>query len=175
MQLLTADAQSTEIEPYYFHKNYPMMEIKEILKDKENFMELLLIGDEEEAMVLKYLNPGNLYALYDSGVLKSVCVTLPINTDTVEIKNLATYPKFQNQGCATFLLKFIFQKYKENFKYIILGTGENEKTLNFYKKFGFREFSRIKNFFLKNYSHPIFENGIQLKDMIYLKMELQPY
>ncbi len=148
------------------------MKIKQILTNKENFMDILLIGDEEEAMVYKYLNAGNLFALYDSDILKSICVTLPINQDTIEIKNLATYPKFQNQGCASFLMNFIFEKYKNNFKYIILGTGENKITLNFYKKFGFTEFSRIKNFFLENYSHPIFENGIQIKDMIYLKKVL---
>jgi len=146
--------------------------VKEIFKNKENFMDILLIGDEEESMVCKYLNAGNLYALYDSDILKSICVTLPLNQDTIEIKNLATYPKFQNRGCATFLLNFIFEKYKEDFKYIILGTGENEKTLKFYHSFGFVEFSRIKNFFLENYSRPIIENGVQLKDMIYLKKNL---
>lgn len=148
------------------------MEIKEILTNKEKFMDILLIGDEEETMVYKYLKDGNLYALYDTGILKSICVTLSVNQNAIEIKNLATYPKFQNQGCATFLLNFIFKKYQKHFKYIILGTGENHKTLNFYKKFGFKEFSRIKNFFTDNYPHPIIENGIQLKDMIYLKKEL---
>jgi len=153
-------------------QNHSPLTVKKITKNKEKFMDILLIGDEEETMVLKYLENGNLYALYDLGVLKSVCITLPVNSDTVEKKNLATYPKFQNQGYATFLLNFIFKKYKKSFKYIILGTGENEKTLNFYKKFGFFEFSRIKNFFLENYPHPIIENGTQLIDMIYLKKEL---
>lgn len=148
------------------------MEIKEILTNKEKFMDILLIGDEEETMVYKYLKDGNLYALYDTGILKSICVTLSVNQNTIEIKNLATYPKFQNQGCAAFLLNFIFRKYKNKFKYIILGTGENQKTLNFYKKFDFKEFARIENFFTDNYPNPIFENGIQLKDMIYLKKEL---
>ncbi len=135
-------------------------------------MDILLIGDEEETMVLKYLEACSLYALYDFRVVKSVCAVLPVDKNTVEIKNLATFPEFQNQGCATFLLNFLFNKYKNRFHYIILGTGENEKTLNFYKKFDFKEFSRIENFFLENYPHPIFENGVQLKDMIYLKKEL---
>ncbi len=145
--------------------------VKEIVHNKENFMELLLIGDEEEKMVLKYLKTAKLYALYDLEILKSICAVVKKDNKTVEIKNLATYPKFQNQGCASFLLTFIFEKYKD-FKYVILGTGENEKTLNFYKSKGFVEFGRIENFFTKNYSHPIFENGIQLKDMIFLKKKL---
>jgi len=144
--------------------------VQEIKEDKENFMDILLIGDEEETMVCKYLDIGNLYALYDSGVLKSVCALIFADKTTVEIKNLATWPKFQNQGCASFLLEYIFKKY-EGFD-IILGTGENEKTLNFYKKRGFVEFSRIENFFIKNYPRPIIENGMQLKDMIYLRKKV---
>ncbi len=108
----------------------PQFTVKEIIKNKKDFMDILLIGDEEESMIDKYLEIGNLYALYDFEVLKSVCITLPVNKNTIEIKNLATYPKFQNQGCATFLLNFIFKKYQKHFKYIILGTGENHKTLN---------------------------------------------
>jgi len=146
----------------------PHIAVREIFENKENFMELLLIGDEEENMVYKYLNASNLYVLYDFGVLKSACAILKKDDKTIEIKNLATYPKYQNQGYASFLLNFIFEKYK-NFDCIILGTGENKKTLNFYKSFGFFEFDRVENFFIQNYSHPIFENGIQLKDMIYLK------
>lgn len=141
--------------------------VKEIIENKADFMDILLIGDEEETMVCKYLDTSNLYVLYDFGVLKSVCAVVQLDKTTVEIKNLATRPKFQNQGCASFLLEFIFRKYK-GFD-IILGTGENEKTLNFYKKRGFEEFSRIENFFIKNYPRPIIENGVQLKDMIYLR------
>ena len=48
-----------------------------------------------------------------------------------------------------------------------------EKTLNFYKKRGFIEYTRIRDFFIQNYPHPIIENGVQLKDMIYLKKDLQ--
>ena len=60
-------------------------------------------------------------------------------------------------------------KYKTNYKYLILGTGENNKILEFYKKRGFQESHRLQNFFINNYEHPIFEEGKQLIDMIYLK------
>lgn len=147
--------------------------VKEIKENKEKFMDILLIGDEQENMVQKYLNTGLLYALYEDDILKSVCIILPKNSDTIEIKNLATYPKYQNQGCASALLEFIFKKCKEKYSFIILGTGENEKTLNFYRKRGFIEFLRQEDFFIKNYDHPIFEEGVQLKDMIYLRKRLK--
>lgn len=146
------------------------MRIENITINKTDFMELLLVGDEDEAMINKYLKQSNLFVLYDTNTLISICAVLCIDDKTIEIKNLATYPEYQSNGYGSRLLDFIFNKYKkEKFTNIILGTGENEKTLNFYKKRGFVETHRIKNFFIENYSHPIFENGKQLDDMIYLK------
>jgi hypothetical protein len=52
---------------------------------------------------------------------------------------------------------------------LFVGTGEISWVLNFYKQCGFTESHRIPNFFTKNYDHPIYEDGKQLVDMIYLK------
>ena len=146
-----------------------MMEIREIRENKTAFMALLLIGDEDEAMINRYLEPSTLFVVYDSGSPASLCAVMKIDSDTIEIKNLATYPKYQNKGYASALMDFVCNKYRKEFQYLILGTGENSKTLTFYKKRGFIEYKRIKNFFTENYSHPIYENGVQLTDMIYLK------
>ena len=145
------------------------MEIREIRENKTEFMDLLLIGDEEENMINRYLDRSTLFVVYDSGKPVSLCAVIKIDSDTIEIKNLATFPEYQNKGYATKLLNFVFDKYKKAYNTVILGTGENEKTLNFYKKRGFIQTRRVKNFFTDNYSHPIFENGKQLVDMIYLK------
>ena len=145
------------------------MEIREIRENKTEFMDLLLIGDEEETMINRYLDRSTLFVVYDSGKPVSLCAVIKIDSDTIEIKNLATFPEYQNKGYATKLLSFVFDKYKKAYNTVILGTGENEKTLNFYKKRGFIQTRRVKNFFTDNYSHPIFENGKQLVDMIYLK------
>ncbi len=130
---------------------------------------ILLIGDEDENMISKYIEQSTVFALYVNDVLTSVCAVITTDNETIEIKNLATYPEYQNKGYASALIDFVCNKYKTEFKYLILGTGENNKTLSFYKKRGFKETHRLKNFFIENYSHPIFEGGKQLKDMIYLK------
>lgn len=148
------------------------MEIKEITTNKKNYMEILLIGDEEARMINKYIDEGNLFVLYDKNELKSACVALRINKNTIEIKNLATYPDAQKNGYATSLLRHVCTKYKHDTEYLILGTGNNEETLTFYKKRGFEEIYRIKDFFIKNYSKIIYENGQQLTDMIYLQKKL---
>lgn len=145
------------------------MQIKEIKTNKADYIDILLIGDEDKNMINKYIEQSKIFALYEENILTSICATIKVNNDTIEIKNLATYPKYQNKGYATILINFISNKYKTEFKYLILGTGENDKILNFYKRRGFKETHRIKNFFTDNYRHPIFENGKQLTDMIYLK------
>lgn len=144
------------------------MEIIEVKKNKKRFSDLLLIGDEDENMIDKYLHRGHLFALYDDD-LKGVCVITREDEKTIEIKNIAIYPEFQNRGYGTKLLNFVFDIFKNSAEKFIVGTGENEKTLNFYKKNGFHISHRVKNFFVINYKKPIFENGTQLKDMIYLK------
>lgn len=145
------------------------MQIKEITTNKSDFMDILLIGDEDETMINKYLNTSKLFALYDKSKLTSVCAVMTADKDTVEIKNLATYPEYQNKGYGSALIDFVCKKYKNDFKFLVLGTGENIRTLNFYKKRGFEETHRIKNFFTDNYQKPVYENGRQLIDMIYLK------
>ena len=145
------------------------MQIKEITTNRIDYIELLLIGDEDKKMINKYIEQSTIFALYETNVLISICAIITIDNETIEIKNLATYPEYQNRGYASALINFVCNKYKRNYKYLILGTGENNKTLEFYKKRGFQETHRLKNFFIDNYEHPIFEEGKQLIDMIYLK------
>ena len=53
-----------------------------------------------------------------------------------------------------------------------VGTGDSPLTIPFYEKCGFKRHHVVRNFFLDNYDHPIFEEGIQLKDMVYLRKAL---
>ncbi|HOI88253.1 MAG TPA: GNAT family N-acetyltransferase [Lentimicrobium sp.] len=148
------------------------MKIEKISENKKRFLDLLLLADEQERMIDKYLSSGDLFALYD-GDLKSVCVVLPVDKDTCELKNIATYERYQGKGYGRALLNFIFSFYKSIYKTILVGTGEVPAILSFYESFGFKESGRVKNFFTDNYDHPMFENGVQLMDMIYLRKDLQ--
>ena len=49
------------------------MKIKEIKENKKQFLPLLLLADEQEDMIDRYLNRGTMYVLDDGGV-KSECV-----------------------------------------------------------------------------------------------------
>jgi ribosomal protein S18 acetylase RimI-like enzyme len=146
------------------------MEIKKIVDNKESFMDLLLLGDEQKEMIYKYLFKGDLFALYDND-LKTVSVVTKENEKTYEIKNIATYEKYHRMGYGSRMINFIIENYRDKCSQLLVGTGENEKTLSFYKKFGFVYSHTIKNFFIDNYDHEMYEDGKQLRDMIYLKID----
>lgn len=139
--------------------------------DKINFMELLLLADEDVKMIEKYLYRGDLFALYDDG-LKSVCVVTRESDEECELKNIATYEKWNDKGYGSKLLDHIFSYYKGKYTSMLVGTGDIPWILQFYQKNGFEISHRIQNFFTDNYDHPMYENGVQLVDMVYLSKVL---
>ena len=147
------------------------MKIEKITDNKKQYLDLLLLADEQENMIDRYLANGDMFALYDDD-LKSVCVIAETDSETCELKNIATYKKDQNKGYGEALMKFILDFYKNNYKTMLVGTGDFLPVLSFYEKCGFKKSHRIKNFFTDNYDRPMFEDGVQLIDMVYLKKEL---
>ncbi len=147
------------------------MEIKEIREKKKQFLPLLLLADEQEDMIDRYLDRGTMYVLYEDGV-KCECVVTDEGDGILEIKNIATEPESQGKGYGKALIDFIAAKYKGTFSVLQVGTGDSPLTIPFYEACGFVRSHRIKNFFTDHYDHPIYECGVQLVDMIYLRREL---
>lgn len=147
------------------------MKIIQITEQKSRFMDLLLIGDEQESMILEYLDQCTLFALYDQGSLKGVCAVLALEEGVFEVKNLAVSPPFQGQGLGRLLLEHAAQYCaSQGGRLLLAGTGE--PTLPFYEKCGFAYSHRILNFFTDHYDHPIVEDGVLLRDMVYVKRML---
>lgn len=148
------------------------MVVKQVTENKKQFLDLLLLADEQENMIDRYLERGDLFALYDED-LKAACVVTQEDTDTCELKNIAVYQQFHRQGYGKKLIAYISTHYKKKYRTMLVGTGETPSMLSFYKQCGFELSHRIRNFFTNNYDHPMIEEGIQLVDMIYLKKELK--
>lgn len=145
------------------------MKIIKAAENKKKYIDLLLLADEQEDMIDRYLERGEMFVLDDGGV-KAECVVTKEADGVYEIKNIASYPDCQRKGYGKALIEFLFSYYPYC-KTMFVGTGESPDTLNFYKKCGFALSHRVKNFFTDNYNHPIYENGKQLVDMVYLKRE----
>jgi len=146
------------------------MRIEEVLGDRRRFLDLLLLGDEQESMIDAYLDRGDMFALYDGG-LKSICVVTREGDSICELKNIATYEECQGQGYGRRLVEYIFEHYRGRCRVMLVGTGDSPRILRFYERCGFTVSHRIENFFLDHYDHPIFDCGEQLVDMVYLRRE----
>jgi GNAT superfamily N-acetyltransferase len=147
------------------------MVITEVKENKKQYIDLLLLADEQEDMIDRYLEAGTMYILEDGGV-KSECVVTDEGDGVLEIKNLATAPDAQGKGYARKLIEFVAKTYAGKFSVLQVGTGDSPLTVPFYEKCGFVRSHSIPNFFTDNYDHPIFECGVQLVDMVYLRMPL---
>ena len=145
--------------------------ITEIKDNKQAFMPLLLIGDEQESMIYRYLERCRLFALYDEG-LKAVCAVTDEGEGIIEIKNLAVAPGYQRRGYGRRMIEHICDIFRKDHIIIQAGTGDSPETLPFYENCGFERAFSVKDFFTDNYDHPIFEGGKQLRDMIYLRRRL---
>ena len=150
--------------------SHSSMDIKFIISNKKQFLDLLMLADEQESMIDKYLERGDMFALYDDG-LKAVSVVTCEGESIFEIKNIAVYPSFQRKGYGKRLVDYIFEYYQGRCSVIFVGTGDTPSTLSFYEHCGFRISHRLKNFFIDNYDQPIYEDGKQLTDMVYLRKD----
>ena len=126
------------------------MKIREVNENKKQFISLLLLADEQESMVDRYL-------VTDEG------------NEILEIKNIAVDPENQGKGYGKALIDFLASKYADEYSVLQVGTGDSPLTVPFYEECGFVRSHNIPNFFTDNYDHPIYECGVQLIDMVYLQ------
>ena len=121
------------------------MEIKKVISDKKEFLELLLLADEQESMVDRYLERGDMFVLYDNG-LKAACVVTREGEGIYEIKNIATVPFFQRQGYGKRLIEFLFEHYQDKCTEMLVGTGDVSSTSIFLRTLRFYHFPPCREF-----------------------------
>lgn len=144
------------------------MQIIQITIDKEKYLPLLLLGDEQEPLILGYLGRGDLFVLEQEGEALGVCVVTREAPGEYELQNIAVAPAWQRKGLGRALVEFVWGHYPE-LRTLCLGTGDSPSTMGFYQALGFQETGREQNYFLRAYDHPIIEDGRQLRDRVYFQ------
>jgi ribosomal protein S18 acetylase RimI-like enzyme len=144
-----------------------------IRKINDNYpYDLLLLADETKEGIHKYLFESEVYTarLSDSAPIGVFCL-YPVNVDTIEIMNIAVSEQYQNMGIGSHLLAESFNIAKDQgYKEVIVGTADcGIKQIRFYERNGFIKYDIRKNYFTDIYDIPIYENGIQLRDMVMLR------
>lgn len=140
--------------------------VRQIIDNKRQYLDLLLIGDEQESAIDNYLERGEMFALVDDG-LKAICVVTDEGNGVCELKNIAVVTNSQRKGYGKRLINYLAGHYSGRFRELIAGTGDVSGAVKFYEHCGFRYSHRVENFFVDNYDHPIIEDGELLKDMVY--------
>jgi ribosomal protein S18 acetylase RimI-like enzyme len=149
------------------------MEVRRLLKDEPLPMDLLLEADPSEALVLEYVAAGFCYVAEQQNKKIGAYVLLPLTETAIEIKNIAVAASERGKGYGKQLLKHaLSEAQRMQYEAVEIGTGNSSlDQLALYQKSGFRIDSIDRDFFVRHYSGPIFENGIQCRDMIRLKYE----
>ena len=90
------------------------MKIREVDKNKKQFISLLLLADEQENMIDRYIEKGTMYVLEDGNV-KAECVVTDEDNGILEIKNIAVDPQNQGKGYGKALIDFLASKYSDEY------------------------------------------------------------
>ena len=147
------------------------VEIRRVETNKKQYLALLLLADEQEDMIDRYLERGGMYVLEDDGV-KAECVVTDEGGGVLELKNIAVEPDFQGKGYGKALVDFLIRTYAGQYMLLQVGTGDSPSTIPFYESCGFCRHHLVKNFFTDHYDHSIYACGAKLVDMVYLQREL---
>lgn len=143
------------------------------VEDIEPFMPLLLLADPSEELVRGYASPQNTVGAMLEGEPIGVYVLIDKGDQLMELKNIAVRADWQGKGLGKILIGHALERAGDmGARRMEVGTGNSSlNQIAFYEKAGFKRDCVDEGFFLRNYAEPIFENGIQCTDMIYLTME----
>ncbi|WP_369899498.1 GNAT family N-acetyltransferase [Bacillus manliponensis] len=138
-------------------------------------MQLLLLADPSEKLVKEYIARGQCYVMETAERIIGTYVLIPTRPETVELVNIAVEEEQHGKGYGKQLVQHAIEIAKQGgYKTIEIGTGNSGVTqLALYQKCGFRITHIDKDFFIRHYDEPIFENGIQCLDMVRLSQDLK--
>lgn len=132
-------------------------------------MDLLLQADPSKTNVEGYLRQSKCFIAAFKDQVVGACIVKLVSEDTHELMNISVSSEHQKKGIGRKLLQHaIISTRKTGVKRLEVGTGTFGYQLAFYQREGFRVDAIIKDHFLINYEESIYENGIQLKDMLRL-------
>ncbi len=148
--------------------------ISKLSSNSDAPMDLLLLADPSEELVKSYLQKGTCYTAQLNGETVGVVLIMETKPSTMEVMNLAVKEELQNNGIGKQLLLYVIEEIKKgDAKTIEIGTGNpGVAQMLLYQKCGFRIVDIDFDFFRRTHPEPIFENGIECRDMIRMRIDL---
>ncbi|MGF1517876.1 MAG: GNAT family N-acetyltransferase [Nodosilinea sp.] len=144
---------------------------------------LLLDADPSRELINGYIHQSMVMGLMDEDAMIApngqslpiaVVVLLQRDQQVVEVMNIAVAPSHQGKKLGKLLLAAAIERSRQQGNQrMILGTGNSSiAQLAFYQKMGFRLEAIDRDYFVRTYPEPIFENGIWCRDRVLLSRDL---
>jgi ribosomal protein S18 acetylase RimI-like enzyme len=146
-------------------------------EERERFLPLLLLADESLQQVRSYMHSGELYAFVGrDGIAVGIVLTIPAEQNSVELKAVAVDTTQQNRGIGRRMLAAVIEELRRRgVRRAIVGTANaGIGQLAYYQKAGFRLLRVERDFFspARGYPAVMEDNGIRLRDRVWLDLEL---
>lgn len=119
-----------ETNPYHPTNEKKTMHIRLVKSDKKRFLDLLLLADEQESMIDRYIERGDLFVMEEKGEAKAVAVVTREGQGVYELKNLAVAPACQRKGNGRMMVEHVWHYYADCHT-LLVGTGNSPLTLPF--------------------------------------------
>ncbi len=141
-----------------------------------NHWDLLLEADPWFEAVRAYTPPDNaeaeIFIIGKASNPYAICVVIPIDGG-FEIKNIATKTIMRRQGMAGALIEHVIELARtRGAEMVEIGTSTTgHDQIRLYEKHGFKQDGILRDFFMR-YPEPIIENGLLVRDMVMLRLNL---
>ncbi|MEA5450455.1 GNAT family N-acetyltransferase [Leptolyngbya sp. CCNP1308] len=135
---------------------------------------LLLDADPSRELIDAYIHQSTVMGLVDGDTAIAVVVLMEREPQGVEVMNMAVAPSYQGKKLGKLLLAAAIERSRQRgIRRMLVGTGNaGIGQLAFYQKMGFRLEAIDRDYFIRTYPEPIFENGIWCRDRVLLSLDL---
>jgi ribosomal protein S18 acetylase RimI-like enzyme len=146
-------------------------------EQREQYLPLFLLADESLQQVRSYMQSGDLYAYVgeDSRAI-GIVLTIPSKVRGVELVSVAVESSQQGSGIGQRMLAAVLDELRRRgVPRAVVGTANaGIGQLAFYQKVGFRLLRIERDFFspARGYPAVMEDNGIRLRDMVWMDLEL---
>lgn len=148
------------------------MRFQQITENKTEYMDLLLLTDPQRDKIDKYLDTGDMFALYEGKELCTLAVITVSGNRECEIRNLVTTYGNGGKGYTRAMIHYLSERYRVECDTMYVGTWNYEESLRVYKRCGFEYSHTREGYYVDNYEEPIYLDGKQMTDLVYLKKSL---
>ena len=149
------------------------MNIEAITDNKKRCQPLLFRGDEQGAIIDRYLERGGMFVMTDNAWRPvAEAVVTREESGIAELKDIAVACGCRHRCLDRQMTAHIAARYAPNCHTLPAGTGDSPDNLAFYRKCGVRRSHIVRGFFRARYDHEIIEDGKLPVGVIYLKLDL---